>query len=70
MEGDLVLLRLESAGLGNAAPNHPLAGDTWAVVRLPDGCPASTFGMGAPIFAVGTPDGRGVLEALEVAPAG
>src|SRR5437867_2412333 len=30
MEGDMVLLKLDNLGMGNAAPNHELAGDTWA----------------------------------------
>jgi hypothetical protein len=70
MEGNMMLLKLDQAGQGNAAPNHALAGDTWAVVQLPDGCPMSNFSMGTPILAVGTPNGHGVLEAVEVSPAG
>jgi hypothetical protein len=69
MEGDIVLLKLDNLGQGNAAPNHELAGDTWAVVRLPGECAPSDFKMGSPILAVGTPNGHGVLEAVEVAQA-
>ena len=70
MEGDLVLIQIENTGQGNAAPNHALAGDNWAVVRMPEGCSASQFGMGSPILAVGTPNGQGILEAVEVSLAG
>ena len=66
MEGDMLLLKLDNLGQGNAAPNHELAGDTWAVVRLPSECSPSDFKMGSPILAVGTPNGHGVLEAVEV----
>ena len=66
MEGNMVLLKLDNLGRGNAAPNHELAGDTWAVVRLPGECAPSDFKMGSPILAIGTPNGQGVLEAIEV----
>jgi hypothetical protein len=65
MEGDLVLLKLDGAGMGNAAPNRELAGDQFAVVRLPGECAGSTFEMGMPILAVGTPN-AGILDAIEV----
>lgn len=70
MEGDLVLLRIDGVGHGNAAPNRAIAGDGWAVVRMPDGCSATDFEMGKPILAIGTPDGHGVLHAIEVTAAG
>ena len=66
MEGNLALLKLEHAGVGNAAPNYELAGDDWAVVQLPSECSPSDFKVGAPILAVGTPTGTGILEAVEV----
>jgi hypothetical protein len=69
MEGNMVLLKLDNLGRGNAAPNHELAGDSWAVVRLPSECAPSDFKMGSPILAVGIPNGHGVLEAVEVAQA-
>ena len=66
MDGDMLLLKLDNLGHGNAAPNHELAGDNWAVVHLPSECSPSNFTMGRPILAVGTPNGHGVLEAVEV----
>ena len=69
MEGNLMLLRLNNANLGNAGPTHDLAGDNWAVVQLPNGCSPSQLAMGSQVMAVGTPNGTGVLEAIEVSPA-
>jgi hypothetical protein len=66
MEGPMVLLQLEKPGIGNAGPRHELAGDRMAVVQLPDECSPSDFKLGTPILAIGTPDGRGVLEAVTV----
>jgi hypothetical protein len=66
MEGATLLLKLDNLGHGNAAPNHELAGDTWAVVHLPSECAPSNFTLGRPVLAVGTPNGHGVLEAVEV----
>ncbi|HEV7666502.1 MAG TPA: hypothetical protein VGQ62_23405 [Chloroflexota bacterium] len=66
MEGNLVLLKIDQAGMGNAAPNTELAGDTWSVVRLPSQCALSDFRMGSPILAIGTPSPQGILEAIEV----
>jgi hypothetical protein len=66
MEGNMILLKLDHMGNGNAAPNHELAGDNWAVVQMPSGCSPSDFGMGTAILAVGTPNGHGVLEAVEI----
>jgi hypothetical protein len=66
MEGNLMLLRLETPGMGNAAPNHELAGDSWAVVRMPDRCSQSDFRMGAPVLAIGSSDETGILAAVEI----
>jgi hypothetical protein len=66
MAGDLVLLKIDNLGMGNAAPNRVLAGDDWAVVHLPSECAPSSFHMGAPIIAIGTPTPRGILEAVQV----
>jgi hypothetical protein len=64
VEGDLVLLKLPmNMGEGNAAPTYTLAGEDWAVVRLPAGCATSDVPTGAEILAVGTPTGSGILEA-------
>jgi len=64
-EGDLMLLKLPTdKGNGNAAPTYNLAGEGWAVVRMPMGCSTSDVPMGADVLAVGTPNGTtGILEA-------
>lgn len=66
MEGPLVLLQLDTPGIGNAGPRHDLAGDDFAVVHLPSGCAPNQFGVGTGILAFGTPDGQGVLVAMAV----
>jgi hypothetical protein len=70
MEGPLVLLQLESAGIGNAGVNHDLAGDNMAVVQLPNQCNPADFPMGSAIMAIGTPMQNGILNAVEVTPTG
>jgi hypothetical protein len=65
-EGPMVLLQLDTPGIGNAGPRHELAGDDFAVVRLPTGCTSPQFGVGTGILAFGTPNGKGVLEATAV----
>ena len=70
VDGPLVLLQLDRAGVGNAALHHDLAGDHWAVVHLPDECLASEFAMGSNMLALGTPTEQGILDAVEVAKAG
>lgn len=70
MEGPLVLLRLDTAGMGNATSNHELAGDSWAVVRLPGDCPMSDLSMGSGILAIGTPTDEGILDAVSVTQTG
>ena len=70
MEGPLVLLQLDSRGVGNAGPNHDLAGDSMAVVQLPNQCNPADFAMGSAIMAIGTPMQNGILNAVEVTPTG
>ena len=67
VEGNLVLLKINQMGQGNAAPNREFAGDQWSVVRIPAECSMSDFQMGSPILAIGTPSPQGILDAVEVA---
>jgi hypothetical protein len=70
VSGPLMLVQLDVAGMGNAAPNHELAGNTMAVVQLPNDCDPGQFSVGTPVLAVGTPTDQGILQAVEVTPTG
>jgi hypothetical protein len=69
LDGPLALVQLDGAGVGNATGNHELAGDSMAVVRLPDTCDLGSFASGSAITAIGTPTDQGILDAVTVIPA-